>query len=188
MKLRNTYGGGPPGPRAAEGKYGAGGSEAQGGQPYVEMKIEAAKCRKIPELDKGGLYKLGEQLSSAREQWKVLTKENGLPTHQNMDLPRKNNTSFKFAEATKEFPQRNNLVRMHSLKRSPNPNPNRKCCRCSTMWRHWGAAATREGEGVVASVAPTVQVTITRSGTRFSSGHPQMGNWPGKVTIPQRVR
>ena len=54
----------------------------------MEMKIVAAKCRKIPELDKGGLYKLGEQLSSAREQWKVLSKENGLPTHQNMDLPR----------------------------------------------------------------------------------------------------
>ena len=67
MKSQNTYGGRPPGPGAAEGKYGAGGSEAQGGQPYVEMKIEAAKCRKIPELDKGGLCNLEEQLSSARE-------------------------------------------------------------------------------------------------------------------------
>lgn len=76
--------------------------ETEATRRLVEMKIEA-KYRKMPEQDRRIICNLEEQLSSAREQLKVLSEENILLTHQNTDLQRKTNTLFKLAEVMKEF-------------------------------------------------------------------------------------
>lgn len=61
--------------------------ETEATRRLVEMKIEA-KYRKMPEQDRRIICNLEEQLSSAREQLKVLSEENILLTHQNTDLQR----------------------------------------------------------------------------------------------------
>jgi len=76
--------------------------ETEATRKLMEMKIES-KYKKLSELDKGVIYDLEEQLLSIREQLKVLSEENSLLTKQNLDLQRKSNNSFKFAEVLKEF-------------------------------------------------------------------------------------